>query len=166
MGVASAASPWTSVHETYTEVTHNTCDVTGLTVRLNETSDTRARYVLRGPDRLPYYMEHTRTSDVYTNTATGKSVTEVELRNENTLSATDNGDGTWTNVHQAIGNNKMYDEAGNVIAHRGGRILVELTFDQAGTPQDPTDDQFLSVRVVGESSHGDNFCTSLVQAIG
>lgn len=45
-------------------------------------------------------MEHATDTNVYTNLATGESVTEVESRNENMLRVTNNGDGTLTFLEQ------------------------------------------------------------------
>ena len=64
----------------------------------------------RGADRPPYRMEHATDTNVYTNLATGESVTEVESRNENTLRVTNNGDGTLTFLEQGVYRVPMYDE--------------------------------------------------------
>ena len=166
-GAASAApGGWEHVEDFYSEVTEDTCDVSDLTVLLESTFVGRVRFTPRGPDRLPYYQEHSRTTNVYTNLATGESMTEVELRNENMLWRRDNGDGTLTSVHQNVHNIKMYDEDGNLIGHRTGRIHIQLVFEHAGTPTDPDDDEFVSIRIVKSASHGDDLCTALVPAIG
>lgn len=165
-GAASAATPWQHFHDTYQEIDENFCDVPGLTVQLDSTTDGRDRYTPRGPDRLPYYMQHATDTNVYTNVATGESVTEVELRNENDVRVTDNRDGTLTYIHKNVHKMAMYNEDDKAIAHRTGQLLVELVFDHNGTPTDPSDDQFVSIRILQSATHGDDFCTALVEAIG
>lgn len=166
MATASPTSPWISFHDVYTEVTRNTCDVPGLKVRLVSTNDGRLRWTPRGSDRLPHLMQHNTTSDVYTNMATGQSVTEVASQRENMLDVTDNGDGTLTFLEQAVYRAAMYNEAGKAIAHRTGRFRIELVFDHAGTPTNLDDDEFVSFRFIKPARHGDDFCTALVGAIG
>ncbi len=163
---AAADTPWLDEDDVYTEVTEDFCDVPGLTVELVSTSDSRSRWVLRGPDRLPHRMEHTRSVDVYTNLDTGEIVTDVGQRNENMMHTTDNGDGTLTFTEQLVFKNTVYSEDGSKIGHRTGRLIIELVFAHAGTPQDPDDDEFVSIRVPVFHEHGDDFCATAVAAIG
>ncbi len=162
---ASAASKWEPESGVFTEDIEDFCDVTGLTVRLVSTTEGRVKWAPRGPDRLPYRQAHFTQTDVYTNLATGESATEVSKDNENFLHVTDNGDGTLTNIQSHLFNKKMLDEDGRFIGHRIGRLLIEIVVDHAGTPTDPDDDEFVSINIESKVK-GDNFCTTMLQAIG
>ncbi len=162
---ASAASPWEPESGDFTEDIEDFCGVTGLTVRLVSTVEGRVKWAPRGPDRLPYRQAHFTSTDVYTNLATGESATETSKDNENFLHVTDNGDGTLTNIQSHEFNKKMYDAAGSFIGHRTGRLLIEIVVDHAGTPTDPDDDEFVSIRVESKVK-GDDFCSTMVRAIG
>jgi hypothetical protein len=59
-----------------------------------------------------------------------------------------------------------YDEDGMQIGHRTGQLRIELVFDHAGTPTDPDDDQFVSFRLLEFVTHGDDRCSTAVEAIG
>ena len=62
-------------------------------------------------------------------------------RSEHPLQVTDNGDGTLHYLYQHTDHQVMYDEDGTMIAQlRIGSIVIEKTWDHAGTPTDPTDD--------------------------
>ena len=163
---ASAASPWIPVYDVYTEEMEDFCDVPGLTVSLVSTAEGEFRFSPRGPDGLPHRMEHMTQTDVYTNVATGESVTVVELRNENVYSVTDNGDGTLTFLQLNVHEQTFYDEDGMQIGHSTGQLRVELVFEHAGTPTDLEDDEFVSIRIFNAVSHGDDFCETAVAAIG
>jgi hypothetical protein len=167
MATASATSNgWEPTHDRYTEVTHDTCGVAGLTVRLVERDNGRERWTPRGRDRLPYYMSHDTVTDVFTNLATDESVTQVSLANFNTLLVTDNGDGTLTLSGQQVSKSVMYAEDGTAIAHYTDQLRVELLINDASTPRDPSDDEIISAHLTRLARHGDDFCTALVNEIG
>jgi hypothetical protein len=164
---ASAVSGgWTTDHFEWGEVNEDTCDVPGLTVQDEGSGDSRYRTLLRGPDNLPYYEEHAIDTDVYTNLATGESVSLVEQRTFYAEHVTDNGDGTLTIVFISSGTHVMYDGAGAVIDRAAGSASIETVWDHAGTPSDPDHDQFLSHRFLRDSGNQLDFCGSLVGAIG
>src|SRR4051794_37616855 len=130
-------------HETDTPVFHDLCGVEGLTVTDEITPDGSFHTVAHGPDGLYYGLEVSRVEQIITDVATGAWVRVTNRGISKDLQVTDNGDGTLTITGFGAGNSVMYDSAGNVIAHDPGMTRVQILIDDAGTPTDPTDDQFL-----------------------
>lgn len=163
---AAAATPgeWETNHNEWGEVTEDTCDVPGLTVRDEGSGDSRDRIVLRGG--LPYFQGHSVDTDVYTNLANGKSVRVVEKRNDRYTHVTDNGDGTLTVLYLASSVKVMYDQDGTVIDRGAGSVSVKGIWDHGGTPSDPDDDQPISFNFLRSSGSGIDFCTNLIATIG
>jgi hypothetical protein len=169
MGAASAApSPWQPVHEEASEVIEDLCP--NLTVLWEITADGMWRYTTRGPNDLPLYEEHVNDIEVYTNLANNESVTVLGTRLEHPLNVTDNGDGTLTYLYVHTGQSVMSADDGQTITRLfTGSIVIEKTFDHAGTPTDPSDDQFVGLNFPnGFNSTGPSadFCTALLQAVG
>lgn len=143
------------------------CDSAGLTVLHDFHAVGRFQVNARGKDRLPYYMHHVRFEDVFTNASTDEHVRSVGNVMEKDLRVTDNSDGTLTLLVLATGNATLYDSAGNVIGRNPGQVRFEVLVDHAGTPADPSDDQFLEfLRVVKESTgRSDDFCAAALPAL-
>jgi hypothetical protein len=82
----------------------------------------------------------------WTNVATGDFVTVVGSYRGGDLRVTDNGDGTLTVISKHTDNWATYDQDGTGIAgaRRAGLTSFELLFDNAGTPTDPSDDEFVA----------------------
>ena len=168
MGAVSAApSKWEPFHEEYgPDVSRNFCGVSGLTVEQRVVVDGRSRTTARCADRLAYYREHVRATDTWTNVGTGEFVTVETAYRGGAHRVTDNGDGTLTVVVQNTDNSVYYDADGEVIARDAGLSRFELLFDHAGTPGDPSDDEFLAfVGVLKSVGRDDGFCTTLVKAL-
>jgi hypothetical protein len=168
MGAASAApSKWEPFHEEYgPEVSRSFCGVSGLTVEQRVVVDGRSRTTARGADRLPYYREHVRVTDTFTNARTGEYVTVETAYRGGAHRVTDNGDGTLTVVVQNTDNSFYYDANGEVIGHDAGLFRYKLRFDHGGTPRDPSDDELLAfVGVLKSVGRNDGFCTTLVTAL-
>jgi len=164
---AAAATPggWETNHNEWGDVTEDFCDVPGLTVRDEGSGDSRERTVLR--DGLPYFEGHSVDTDVFTNLATGEFVTFVDQRNDRFTHVTDNGDGTYTARYLASGVNVAYDQAGNIIDRGAGSVSVDATFDNGGTPSDPSDDEGpLDIQFLRSSGRDIDFCAVLIAAIG
>jgi hypothetical protein len=142
----------------------------GLDVLWELAGDTTWRYVTRGTDGLPLYEEHVSETEDYTNLANGESVTVLGTRVEHPLDVTDNGDGTLTYLYDHTGRRVMYADDGAVIARLfTGSIRIQKTFDHAGTPTDPSDDELVGVEFpdgFGSTGLHTAFCTALVGAIG
>ena len=168
--VSASPSPWESGADSFSEVIEDTCDVAGFAVLYELSAEFRSRFVTSGADGLPYLQEQSDDTEVYTNVASGESVTVFNHRTVTTLQVTDNGDGTLTTLDRRTDHQAMYDADGRTIAHlRTGSLLVEHTIDHAGTPTDPSDDQTIAVSSPTDfesTGRSDDFCTALVQAIG
>jgi hypothetical protein len=168
LGAASAApSKWEPFHEEYgPDVSRNFCGVSGLMVEQRVVVDGRSSTTPRGADRLPYYREHVRVTDTWTNVRTGESVTVETAYRGGAHRVTNNGDGTLTVVVQNTNNTFYYDADGDVIGHDAGLFRFELLFDHGGTPDDPSDDEVLAfVGVHKNVGRNDDFCTTLVEAL-
>jgi hypothetical protein len=157
-----------TVHEEGVDVVPNFCDVPGMTVAVAFTLDLRVHVVPHGRDRLDYFLQHGRRSEVLTNLANGKKVTTLSIVTEKDKTVTDNGDGTLTIVILATGNAVLYGPDGKAIARNPGQLRFAILVDHAGTPTDPFDDEFLAeLGFVKESTgRSDDFCAAAVPALG
>jgi hypothetical protein len=156
-----------TVHEEDTIVLNDFCDVPGLTVEDAFVLDLRVHVVPHGRDRLDYFLQHGTRTDVYTNTANGRSITARSRVIEKDLRVTDNGDGTLTILILATGNAVVYGEDGKAIARNPGQTRFEILVDHGGTPTDPSDDEFLADLgvVKGSTGRSDDFCEAAVPAL-
>jgi hypothetical protein len=143
------------------------CDVSGLTVQLDSTTESRFMFNPHGPDGLGYGLEHLRITNVYANTANGNAVTEQVTTVFKDLRVTDNGDGTVTILVLATGNAVVRGPDGKAIARNPGQIRFEALVDNGGTPTDPSDDEFLDVLrdVKGSTGRTDDFCEAVVPVL-
>ena len=89
-----------------------------------------------GPDGLGYWFDWETYSETWTNLANGRYVTVAGSFRGGELSVTDNGDGTVTAVVQNTGTNRVYDQAGNLLAMSAGLFRLTVVFDDGGTPGD------------------------------
>ena len=155
-----------TIHEEGSEVLEDFCGSEGLTVEQTFVLDIRVHVVPHGTDRLAYFLQHGRRSEVITNLANARSVTSVTKVIEKDMRVTDNGDGTLTILILATGNAVVYGEDGKAIARNPGQVGFELVVDHGGTPSDPSDDVELSFQVVRESTgRSDDFCEAVVPAL-
>jgi hypothetical protein len=156
-----------SFHEEETVVFENFCDVPGLTVEAAFVTDGRVHAVQHGRQEAPYFVEHVKRTEVYTNLANDKSVTAVVNAMTKDLRITDNGDGTITILVLATGNAVLYGEDGKALGRDPGQIRYEILIDTAGTPSDPSDDEFLAFLgvVKGSTGRSDDFCATAVPAL-
>ena len=67
----------------------------------------------------------------------------------------------------ATGNAVVYGEGGKAIARNPGQVRFEILIDHAGTPTDPTDDEFLAFLGEVKESTGrtDDFCAAVVPVL-
>jgi hypothetical protein len=168
-GAAWAGPPLEHVkfHEETTETVEDFCDVPGLTVRLDRALDGKFLAKTRGADNEPFIVEHQTLQDVWTNPANGNAVTVRSNGVAKIHELTVNPDGTISVIQLATGNFVAYGPDGKAIARNPGQVRVELLFDDAGTPDDPSDDAFLGVvRVVKESTgRSDDFCAAAIPVL-
>jgi hypothetical protein len=160
----AVASPggWEQEHVEWGETVEDFCDVAGLTVEDVGSGDTRSKTVGRGGVETSLGLSV--DTDVYTNLANGRSVTNVQNRYDEEY-FTDNGDGTSTLHFFASARNTAYDDQGNVIARDAGTVTVESVWDQNGTPDNLDDDFPLSFETVKSTGKRFDFCGVLVPAL-
>jgi hypothetical protein len=151
-------------HEEFTGVADDFCDVPGLTVQIDQVVDGREVVVAHGPDGLPYFTGSVRLSNTYTNVDNGNRITAVEQTMTKDQRVIDNGDGTLTILVMATGNFVLYGQHGKAIARNPGQLRYELLIDNAGTPDDPFDDEFVDFLGFVKESTGrnDDFCDAAV----
>ncbi len=156
-----------TVHEERSIVLEDFCDVAGLTVELTSVLDMRVNVVSRGPAGLTYFLQHGVTREVLHNPATGTSLTSVATVTEKDMRVRENGDGTLTILVLATGNAVLYGPDGKAIARNPGQTRFEILIDDGGTPNDPSDDEFLGrLGTVKESTgRNDDFCDAAARAL-
>jgi hypothetical protein len=156
-----------TIHEEGTDVLNGFCDVEGLTVEVAFVFDGRVQAVPHGRDRLAYFLERGKVTQVFTNLANEKSITSAAKFIEKDLRVTDNGDGTLTILVLATGNGVLYGADGKAIARDPGQVRFEILVDHAGTPADPSDDEFLADlgEVKASTGRTDDFCEAAVPAL-
>jgi hypothetical protein len=169
---AALARPLERVHfhDVTSEVFEDFCG--DLTVRIDE--DVRGSFLLNahGPDGLAYGSEKVRGTQVITNLANDKTLTQIFSVLEKDLRVTDNGDGTLTILVLATGSSKVYGPDGKLLFSDPGQIRFEILIDHGGTPTDPSDDEFLEFLGLVKGSTGRNdlqdrdFCSDIHEFIG
>jgi hypothetical protein len=102
------------------------------------------RVVSRGPAGPTYFLQHGVTREVLHNPATRGSLTSVATITDKDLRVTDNGDGTSTILILATGNAVLCGPDGKAIARDPGQTRFKVLVDDGGTPNDPSDDEFVS----------------------
>ena len=65
------------------------------------------------------------------------------------------------------GNATYYGMDGKAIARNPGQVRDEILIDNNGTPQDPSDDEFLEFiqEIKGSTGRTDDFCAAAVPAL-
>ena len=141
------------------------CGVDDLDVTWHITREGHAHAVSRGRDKLPYFGFNVKVTEVVE--ANGNSVTAISTVNDKDLRVTDHGDGTFTVLVLTTGNSVLYDEAGNVLARNPGQVRFEIRIDNAGTPTDPSDDDFIEfIRPLKDSTdRSDDYCEAALPVL-
>jgi PAS domain-containing protein len=168
--LALAGAAWTqplergTFHEEFTDVDDAFCDIAGLTVQEDVVVDGRFLVNPHGPDGLVYFMDSLHISRTFTNLDNGNAITAVERTLFKDLRVTDNGDGTLTVLVLGTGNSTAYGQDGKAIARNPGQLRFEVLVDHAGTPDDPSDDEFLDFLGFVKESTGrtDDFCDAII----
>ncbi|PZS34865.1 MAG: hypothetical protein DLM58_05015 [Pseudonocardiales bacterium] len=139
-----------------------------LTVRIDDQFDVNFLFNSHG-DGLFYDHQTIHDTTTYTNLATGKSITYISNFIQKDLKVTDNRDGTLTVLVLSAGSTKVYGPDGKLLFSDPGQTRAEILIDDAGTPTDPSDDQFIAFLGVVKGSTGRNdlqgrdFCDDLHQ---
>ena len=105
-----------------------------------------------GKERFIRYTVSHHGGGTITNLATGRAFTYAWNYLEQDIKVTDNGDGTFSILSQIPGPEKIYGPDGQLLLTNGGTMRLLTVIDYAGTPLDPSDDQFVSQELVSE--HG------------
>jgi hypothetical protein len=154
-----------TVHDERTFVVEDYCDVAGMSVEITRVLDLRIHVVPHGRDRLAYFLQHGRQTELLTNLANGRSLTSVATVTEKDQDITVNDDGTLTILILATGNAVLYGEDGTAIARNPGQLRFEILVDE-GDPSDPSDDVVTRLGVVkGSTGRSDDFCDAAVSAL-
>jgi len=156
-------------HEETVEVTTTECP--GLTLRIHDVVDGSFLFLPHGPDGLAYGGDHVRGTTTITNLATGKTVTIEYVFNTRDLHVTDNGDGTLTIEAISRGRAQSFGADGERLFLDAGLTGFALLIDHAGTPTDPTDDEFLeflgiSTQVGRQDTADRDFCADMAELTG
>lgn len=153
---------------TIAETIKDYCDVKGLRVQHEASVVVRWRDATHGSDGLVYFTEQVDYAGTITNPRTGRWVTDVVNTLTKDLHVTDNGDGTLTIVVFGTGNAAVYDESGAVLGRDPGQTRWQITVDHGGTPDDPSDDEFLSFDgvLLGSTGRSDDYCTAVLPVLG
>jgi hypothetical protein len=105
---------------------------------------------------LAYDHQTIHGSTTFTNLTTGKSITQVGNFVQKDLKVTDNGDGTLTVLVLSSGSSKLYGPNGKMLLNDPGQTRVKILIDDAGTPNNPFDDEFADFLGVVKGSTGRN----------
>ena len=163
---AANAQPYKeTIRQEFQNEIEDFCGEEGLTVQEEGVVESRLMANARKRDRLVYFMENQRVSVVLSSDDGTVTIRETVLVKD--LDVTDNGDGTLTILVMGTGNSTAFDADGKAIARNPGQIRFELLIDNGGTPQDPTDDEFLADLgvVFGSTGRNDDFCEAVVPVL-
>jgi hypothetical protein len=99
------------------------------------------------------YSQTAHGEAIWTNLATGRTLTIVWNAHDQDLRVTDNGDGTGTVLWQESGNVNYFGPDGKFVSNAPGAFRVESLIDFNGTPGDPSDDTVISETLVRNVGH-------------
>ena len=157
-------------HEHFHDEEHETIFECGLTLQHDVVVDGHFLLKSRGPEGLAYGGEQVRGTETFTNLANGHTFVITFTTASKDLRVTDNGDGTLTIIGQGAGNFVVSGSHSPVVLRDPGMTRVEVLIDNAGTPTDPFDDEFLEFLGVVKESTGRNdlgeFCDDLLLIAG
>ncbi|WP_404389875.1 hypothetical protein [Humibacillus xanthopallidus] len=170
---ASAApagnGPWHTLYEEpFTDTIQDYCDVPGLTVTYTYGGVLQVRTSRTlGVDGFPYETSFYTAEELYTNVATGETVTDAFAAVSQDVRLIDNGDGTFTRHVSNKGHHVLYSDDGVVLVRSAGIFGYNVVYNYAGTPSDPSDD-FKVGRPFNFKDEGlkIDYCAVIVGAIG
>lgn len=171
---ASAApagnGPWhTWYDEPFTDTIQDFCDVPGLTVAYTFGGATYQERDFRtlGPDGFPYGTYWYTADELYTNVATGETVTDALTAVSQDVRLIDNGDGTFTRYVSNKGHHVLSSDDGVVLARGDGIFSYNVVYNYAGTPSDPSDDFKVGLPFnFKDKGLNIDYCAVIVGAIG
>lgn len=153
-----------TIHNEFSFAVTDFCGVAGLDIDIEVVDDIRFRLGSRGTAQLPYLLGQVTGHQTLTNPDNGRFVTVSTRVLDKNLEVTDNGDGTFTILVLATGNETWYGMDGKAIGRNPGQSRWEILVDNSDTPQDPSDDEFLEFLgdVKGSTGRTDDFCAAAV----
>lgn len=132
--------------------------------------DVSGNFLVNQRGSFSYFRESVHGTVVTTNLSTGGTLTQQFATSQSVHTIVDNGDGTRTLTVFAQGGLRYYDADGDFVLKDPGHVRFAVDVDLNGTPDDPSDDDFVpdSFRIVrsstGNSDLSDvDFCDLLVQ---
>jgi hypothetical protein len=169
LAVPAAAGAKPLEHNHFHDEVHETIVDCGLTLQFDRVLDGHFLFNSHGPDGLAYGGEQLRGTDTFTLPNGHTFVVTFSFASKD-LRVTDNGDGTLTILGQAAGNFVASGSHSSVVLRSTGIQRAEVLIDHAGTPTDPSDDEFLRFLGVikeqtGRNDFGD-FCEDLLLIAG
>ncbi len=156
-------------HYSYTEtflLPADACgDVVDFPVR-DTTTFTGFYHAVQRGNGIVYEANHVRLYSTDTNTLNGKSLTFIQVNRGSDQSYVDNGDGTSTLTFKNVGVLHVYGPDGTLLYKRAGQNRGEVIFDNAGTPTDRSDDEFIEFAGFTKTRNldtweGADFCSDL-----
>jgi hypothetical protein len=157
-------------HDSGSEVFEEFCG--DLTVRFDFEVDGTFLFNFHGPDGLGYLVETVHGTESWTNLANDMTFTRVFTSVSKDLKVTDNGDGTLTLLVMGVGSSRGFGPDGELLLIDAGTFRFEILIDHAGTPTDPSDDEFLEFLGVVKDltgradTAGRDFCDDIHEIIG
>lgn len=135
--------------------------------------DVSGNFLVNQRGDLSYVRENVRGTVVTTNLTTGGTLTQRFATTTRVHTIVDNGDGTTTITVFAQGGLRYYDADGTFVLKDPGHVRFAFDVDLNGTPDDPSDDDFVpdSFRIVRPSTGNSDlsavdFCDLLVKHTG
>ena len=124
----------------------------------------------RGPDGFWYSGSSFRGTSSFTNPLNGNEYRQEFAGSIRDRIITDNGDGTLTVQQQGTGPNRYYVN-GRLLFMDAGMNRISWLIDHGGTPDDPSDDEFLDFLGVDKDvglrqAQDHDFCADLVEFLG
>ena len=139
-------------------------DCPGIVYRTDQTNTLREMARTTGSG-LELVHELAKLTQTNTNLATGKTLRfELNVMNKD-VRIVDNGDGTWSAVFHSAGSIAIFADHRRVATDRAGLYEFVITFDDAGTPGDATDDVEIDFVTTKEAkrttTEGCHFCDAM-----
>jgi hypothetical protein len=169
LGVATPASAGLLVQDHYSVAGTETLDICGGTFQYDFAFDGTFSFVYRATSPAPYGADRTHTIEVYTNPATGKTMT-VDFRGQfrDFTITIDDQTNVLTLTGMKSGTVTVYDTHGALLLRDAGTFFETVLLDDGGTPAIPDDDTFIADLGKTFGPHGRtdtyslDFCTGLV----
>jgi hypothetical protein len=124
---------------------------------------------VRRGDGLVYFSDHFTFEGTVTNLSNGKTLHVTAHASSMDVHVVDNGDGTLTITWRFVGT--VVNEFPTVTFRDSGQIMGQDLIDNAGTPGDPDDDEFIDfLGILKEVGHHDtsdrDYCADLAEFLG